>query len=86
MAQQNATLADAYGYASALQRSWLGGNISRYDIVEQFIDDLLQHRELEDDFIHRTNILVTTTGKGVVTEKPKTVEELRHHLVRTTFM
>jgi len=86
MAQLNATLDVAYGYALGAQRSWLDGNITRYEIVARFVDDLLQHGELEPDFISRTNILVTSTEKGVAAENPTNVEELRDLLIRTTFI
>eukprot|EP00540_Astrosyne_radiata_P024027 CAMPEP_0116843912 /NCGR_PEP_ID=MMETSP0418-20121206/12369_1 /TAXON_ID=1158023 /ORGANISM="Astrosyne radiata, Strain 13vi08-1A" /LENGTH=181 /DNA_ID=CAMNT_0004474753 /DNA_START=107 /DNA_END=652 /DNA_ORIENTATION=+ len=86
MAFMNSTLEESFDFAASLQRSWLNGNISRFELVENFVDGLIRDDDSHADFIGRTNILVTTLGEGVTTEKPKTVEELREVLIRTTFM
>ena len=87
--------------------------MSRYAIVEQFIDDLLRHgatdqnlstttttttrsnvmgtqqqqqEGLDDWFLSRTYILITSADKGVTAERASDWTELRDLLIKTTFM
>jgi len=41
MAGLNMSIADAYNNAYGIQQSWLAGNMTRYDMVEKFLENIL---------------------------------------------
>lgn len=90
MAIMNTTLEEATQNAHSIQASWLAGNLSRYDLVDRFIDNLLvsNNDEIADvtHFLDRLNILVTTTKNGVAVERPANSTQLKELLLKTTYM
>lgn len=88
MALTNKTLHDALNLTYAVQQAWFDGGISRFDIVDQFVGDLIS--ELEDhhfdEIIPSINVLVTTVGEGVTIRKAYNSSDLRNALVKTTWM
>lgn len=86
MAIMNMTLEDATDTAHAIQSSWMNGTISRYDLVDHFLDDLL-HDSMEINlFLDRLHILVTSTKDGVAVERASNSTHLKELLLKTTYM
>ena len=79
-----------------IQAQWESGNITTYDMVDQFVEELILTGDTEDDpqrqrmfeILNRVNILVTTpySAHGVVSSKASNQTELRSLLVKTTWM
>jgi hypothetical protein len=79
------TLEDGFRSASGSQDMWRQRQISLYDVVEHFLDDVLDsHKEVE--FLDRLNVLITTSEGGVVARQPTTVEELKDFILKTVYM
>lgn len=90
MAFMNTTLESATNHAHSIQSSWMAGDISRYDLVDQFIDNILLSNDNEvidlAHFLDRLHILVTTTKHGVAVEKATNTTQLKELLLKTTYM
>ena len=63
MAFMNTTLQDATDTAHSIQTSWMAGHLSRYDLVDRFIDNLLVDGVSITHLLDRLHVLVTTTEK-----------------------
>lgn len=86
MAFMNTTLEEATENAHSIQTLWMTGNLSRYDLVDRFIDNLLNREESIVHLLDRLHILVTTTKNGVAVEKATDSRQLKELLLKTTFM
>lgn len=86
MAFMNTTLEDARENAHSIQSSWMSGDLSRYDLVDRFIDNLIDEKESITHLLDRLHILVTTTKNGVAIEKAENLSDLKELLLKTTFM
>jgi len=88
LALTNVTVEKALERSISVQNTWKTGNISRYDIVDSFLDELLPPNEYEEMHVllDRVNILVTTVGEGATVNRATSHEELRELLIRTTWM
>jgi hypothetical protein len=82
----NTTLDTAADSAFSIQAAWIAGNISRYQLVDRFIDDLLMPSTTLENIIKRLHILVTTHKNGVAIEKASNLRELKELLLKTTYM
>lgn len=81
-----------------LQGSWANGELSRYDIIDKFFDEVtktpdLSHKKgsfngtVDTSFLSNIKVLVTSVEHGVVTmEEGNTIEELRDHIIKTTWV
>lgn len=86
MAFMNTTLQDATDNAHSIQTSWMAGHLSRYDLVDRFIDNLLVDGVSITHLLDRLHVLVTTTKNGVAVEKAADGTQLKELLLKTTFM
>jgi len=90
MAVMNTTLESATENAHSIQSSWMAGHLSRYDLVDRFIDNMLisDNDDAVDisHFLDRLHILVTTTKNGVAVEKAANSTQLKELLLKTTYM
>jgi hypothetical protein len=88
MALTNKTLLDAMNATYSVQQAWYDGQISRFEIVKHFVDDLIA--DLEDhhfeEIIPSINMLTTSIGEGVTIQTAQNVSDLRSALVKTTWM
>jgi len=96
----NKTVDDMASVAFDVQRKWRNGEISRYAVVEDFVDRLLipGNGNASDDFsndngllfdvglLERINVLTTTKGIGVNMRQARSVAELRELLIQTTWI
>jgi hypothetical protein len=64
----------------------MAGELSRYDLVDRFIDNLLVKEESLSHLLDRLHILVTNTKNGVSVEKAANSAQLKELLIKTTFM
>lgn len=91
MAAMNVSIDDAAAIAYGVQHAWLAGNMSRFDIVDYFLMDMLgeedsyEEQRLEN-FLPRLKILVTSKGKGVEIVQPATRSDLQYALRQTTWI
>mmetsp|Transcript_931 Transcript_931/g.1742 ORF Transcript_931/g.1742 Transcript_931/m.1742 type:complete len:289 (+) Transcript_931:92-958(+) len=86
MAFMNTTLQDATDAAHSIQTSWMAGHLSRYDLVDRFIDNLLVDGVSIEHLLDRLHVLVTTTKNGVAVEKAADATQLKELLLKTTFI
>lgn len=97
MAAMNHTLDDAVNIAGNIQQLWLNGQISRFDIVDRFLDDILQsyddHHDNENSntssalFLHSNlKVLVTSKGRGLEIIQATNRQELKDILKKTTWI
>lgn len=89
LAGMNVSVSDAFGVCYDIQQSWLSGNMSRFDIVDVFLDGLLgddAYSDRLDAFLPNLNILVTSKGKGVEVVQPQTHQQLVQALKQTTWI
>lgn len=86
----NWTMPDLYAMASGLQRDWQDGSLHRYHIVEQFVDNLLQDQDFDEDILSSLHILTSVPQKPMgfraVLNTPRNMEELRTMLMQTTWI
>jgi len=77
-----------YNAALATQSAWASGNISRFEIVEQFFDTLIPRSDEDEvlELLPKLKILVTTAKKGYEVTEASDLQELRDLLVKTTWM
>ena len=69
MAFMNTTLQDATDTAHSIQTTWMAGHLSRCDLVDRFIDNLLVDGVSIEHLLDRLHVLVTTTKNGLAVEK-----------------
>ena len=86
MAMMNTTLETATDRTLAIQALWKEGHISRYELVDRFIDDLFLSAEDATAFAKRVHILVTTATHGVTIKNASNATELKELLIKTTWM
>jgi hypothetical protein len=91
MAAMNVSVNDAAAMAYGIQHAWLAGNMSRFDIVDYFLMDMLGEEDSYEEqriesFLPRLKILVTSKGKGVEIVQPATRSELQYALKQTTWI
>jgi hypothetical protein len=86
MAFMNTTLQDATDTAHSIQTLWMAGHLSRYDLVDRFIDNLLVDEDSITHLLDRLHVLVTTKKNGVAVEKASNSAHLKELLLKTTFM
>lgn len=82
------SLEEGFQTAVASKHAWLEGRISRYEIVEHFMDNLVHNSSNAVDaaVLDRLNVLVTTSEKGVVARKATNLEELKDIITKTMYM
>lgn len=87
MALTNTSIDDALSSTFGVQHAWQSGNISRYEIVNRFVDDILSVDDnVLSEAVDRMNILVTTAKEGLTIGKAKSPLELRDLLIKTTYI
>jgi hypothetical protein len=86
MAFMNTTLQDAADTAHSIQTLWMAGHLSRYDLVDRFIDNLLVDEDSITHLLDRLHVLVTTKKNGVAVEKASNSAHLKELLLKTTFI
>ena len=83
----NTTLDDTFDACFQLQQAWLDGNITRYDLVNGFLDHFMSASTLDHmNILSRLHILVTTASTGVHIETATSLAELRDLLIKTTWI
>jgi hypothetical protein len=82
------SLEEGFQTAARSKDAWLEGRISRYEIVEHFMDNLLYNSTNAVDVavLDKLNVLVTTSEKGVVSRKATNLEELKDIITKTMYM
>jgi hypothetical protein len=90
LAAMNVTLGDALALGFGIQQSWLAGNMTRFEMVDHFLDGTLgdssDYAERIDSFLPNLNVLVTSKGKGVEVVRPQSRQELMVALKQTTWI
>ena len=89
LAFMNANFETTFGTCRDIQQSWRVGNISRYDMVDWFVDELVTTSPTaakELDFLNKINVLVTTAKDGVQMRKAQDLQELKDLLIKTTWI
>lgn len=95
----NHSMEEIYEKAYDAQTKWKGGHISRHDIVEYFLNDLLYGNplanassppQIDASVLHKVNIITTARvgAFGLKTEirTPTNLEELHEMLLQTTWI
>lgn len=87
----NTTVDTVYDTCSSIQTAWINGNISRYDMVDLFLDELVPEESLNEQrllsFLPNVNVIVTTVGgEAVVIEQADSREKLVDLMTKTTFI
>ena len=75
----NHAMPDLYRMASGLQREWNQGNLNRYHVVEDFVDQLLEGQSFEPAVLHSLYILTSVPeawGFRTVMRQPTSMEDL----------
>jgi len=83
------TSADAvFDVTFDIQSRWLNGTLSRYEMVNDFLEQLVPRGEFStlEPFLPRLNIIVTTASDGALTENAADYDTLVDLLVRTTWI
>lgn len=81
----NRTVDELIDVAVKAQELWRDGNISRFDIVEVFLDNIVPSLT-NNGVIDKLHILLTTTGVGGTARRAHTLDELRDLLIQTTWI
>lgn len=84
----NTTVDETVDACYGIQDSWLKGELSRFNMVVQLLDQLVTDKHVDGivDFLHRLNIIVTTISHGVQIMKPSNRDDLVDLLVKTTWI
>lgn len=83
----NRTFEDMSEMAFGVQRKWNEGEISRYDVVEDFVDRLLPSSvRFGDELLERISVVTVTEGVGTNIRRARSVAELREMLIQTTWI
>merc|ERR1712008_89128 len=73
--------------AFGVQRKWNEGEISRYDVVEDFVELLLPSGVgFGDELLERISVVTLTEGVGSNIRQARSVAELREMLIQTTWI
>ena len=81
------SLDDTFRSASTAKEMWLQNQISLYDIVGHFVDDILVNvNDTQPYFLDRMNILITASDQGTVVRKPTTLDDLKDLMLKTAYM
>jgi len=81
--------------ALRIQSSWRNGDLSRYSVATEFVDELLDINGTEvlgigsgeeETWLEHVNVLTTTWYGGVKISKAKDRRELRELLLKTSFI
>lgn len=82
------SLDDIYQSAYDVQDAWFQGDISMHDIVDHFVDDILQsgNMTMEHVPLDQLKVLVTTSDRGVVAKTATSLDELKELMIQTTYM
>jgi hypothetical protein len=87
----NKSLSEVSNAAFAVQDSWIGGNRSRFELVDYFFDALVPF-DFDDDVhmvqhsLPRIKVLVTTMSGGVQIFEPTNRQELKDSMIKTTWI
>lgn len=77
--------------AKSIQQRWLDGEISRYDVASEFVDDLLELKDpanalRQDAWLPRVQVLTSNWYGGAELTTAKNRGELRELLIQTSFI
>ncbi|CAB9511638.1 expressed unknown protein [Seminavis robusta] len=91
MAAMNISVGEATTMATDVQQLWMVGNITRFDIIDQFLLDVLgedsdEGNQIIESFLPNLKILVTSRGNGVEIVQPTSRDELISALKQTTWI
>lgn len=88
LAFMNTTVDTAYSTSLSIQEAWMDGNMTRYDMVDSFLEDLVAEDAADriEHFLPRLTILLTTAGNGVEMRKASDRQELVDLLIKTTWI
>ena len=88
MALTNQTLGQAYAASHRVQQAWLQGNLTRYQLVENFLlDDVFRLNEhVIQEMLPRLNILITTVNEGLQVRQATCMVEFYDLLLQTTWI
>jgi hypothetical protein len=84
----NHTIDDVADKTFDAQTAWMQGNITRFELVEHFVDDLLAGTDEEHlgEILTNLQILVTTTKDGFKAKSATDRKELKDLLAKTTWV
>lgn len=86
----NYSMEDMWDLAYSVQNRWKSGEISRYQVVASFVDDLLYGAILDPKDLERLNILTTVKdgwfGVQTCIRTPTDAESLRTMLIQTAWI
>ena len=88
LAYLNTTVDDVFQTCHGIQHGWRNGTLSRYEMVNVFLDQLVTGRDFDrlQEFLPRLHILVTSSNHGAEIGVARTREELVNLLVQTTWI
>ena len=91
MAAMNISVSDAASIAYGIQNSWMEGNMTRFELVDYFLEGVLGDENAGEDeriesFLPNLKILVTSKGSGVNVMQPTSRSELVDALKKTTWI
>ncbi len=83
----NTSLDDAMSSTFGIQQAWQNGEISRFEIVENFVNNFLSvENRLLTGVFERVHVLVTTAKGGLTIGQANSTSELKDLLIKTTYM
>lgn len=87
------TMEEMYSIASGIQDLWRKGHVGRYDVVDEFLGELLAENHtnaLNAEMLQRMNIITSVKhgyfGLKPVITTPSSVHDLRKLLIQTTWI
>lgn len=88
LTHMNKTVDEVFEAGQSIQTRWMGGNLSRYDMVDDFVSQLIPEEDFDriEPFLSRLNILVTTVSDGAEASKADDYDSLVDLLIKTTWI
>ena len=85
----NVSVTDALALSFGIQQSWLAGNMTRFQMVDEFLEGTVGDQGYEeqiDSFLPRLKILTFSSKSGVEVIQPQSRRELVTALKRSTWI
>jgi len=85
LAFTNSSVSHTHETCERIQSAWLEGTMTRYNLVDHFLDELVSENEDRID-LSRINVLITSRNDGVHVKRADTVADLKKLLRLTTWV